>query len=109
VRPEACARLVALGVPAGLADTFPLTPHPTGRWCKKIRGKIHFFGKLADGSRPSSATRMRRMICSPGVCLPPGTKTGCAWKMSDVLAINARQIRTDALNGKLSIEQLLDT
>jgi hypothetical protein len=28
--------------------------------------------------------------------------------MSDVLAIDVRQIRTDALNGKLSIEQLLD-
>jgi hypothetical protein len=25
-----------------------LTPHPTGRWCKKIRGKIHYFGPIAD-------------------------------------------------------------
>src|ERR1700722_9115490 len=25
---------------------FPLTPHPSGRWCKKIRGKLHYFGKL---------------------------------------------------------------
>jgi integrase len=46
---EACGRLIALGVPAGFADTFPLTPHPTGRWCKKIRGKVYFFGKLTDG------------------------------------------------------------
>ena len=27
---------------------FPLTPHPSGRWCKKIRGKLHYFGKLAS-------------------------------------------------------------
>jgi integrase len=27
---------------------FPLTPHPSGRWCKKIRGKLHYFGKLAE-------------------------------------------------------------
>ena len=27
---------------------FPLTAHPTGRWCKKVLGKIHFFGKLDD-------------------------------------------------------------
>ncbi len=23
---------------------YPLTPHPTGRWCKKIKGKIFYFG-----------------------------------------------------------------
>jgi hypothetical protein len=23
---------------------FPLTWHPTGYWCKKIRGKLHDFG-----------------------------------------------------------------
>jgi hypothetical protein len=24
---------------------FPLTPHTGGAWQKKIRGKIHYFGK----------------------------------------------------------------
>ena len=27
---------------------FPLTPHPTGRWCKKVRGRLHYFGSLDD-------------------------------------------------------------
>lgn len=27
---------------------FPLTPHPTGRWCKRIRGKLHYFGRVED-------------------------------------------------------------
>lgn len=27
---------------------FPLTAHRNGQWCKKIRGKIHFFGVWSD-------------------------------------------------------------
>jgi integrase len=27
---------------------FPLTAHPNGQWCKKIKGKLHYFGPLAD-------------------------------------------------------------
>ena len=26
------------------SDKFPLTLHPTGQYCKKIKGKIRYFG-----------------------------------------------------------------
>lgn len=49
---KACAKLVALGVPRALAPTFPLTPHPSGRWCKKLKTphgpKIFYFGNVKD-------------------------------------------------------------
>jgi len=28
--------------------SFPLTPHNNGQWCKKIRGRLHFFGSWTD-------------------------------------------------------------
>ncbi len=34
--------------PAKPYPDFPLTAHPAGYWCKKIRGKIHYFGPWSD-------------------------------------------------------------
>ena len=27
---------------------FPLTPHPSVRWCKKVRGVLRYFGRIDD-------------------------------------------------------------
>jgi integrase len=42
----------AASKPAKPSPDFPLFAHATGRWAKKIKGKMHYFGRWAD---PDSA------------------------------------------------------
>jgi integrase len=41
--------------PAKPYPGFPLTFHPAGYWCKKIHGKLHYFGPRFDPSDPTAA------------------------------------------------------
>jgi hypothetical protein len=34
--------------PAKPYPEFPLYPHPLGYWAKKIRGRMHYFGRWED-------------------------------------------------------------
>jgi len=34
---------------------FPLFRHATGRWCKKVKGRFHYFGKVADDPKGEAA------------------------------------------------------
>jgi len=38
----------ATSKPAKSYPEFPLTAHANGQWCKKICGRVHYFGAWAD-------------------------------------------------------------
>ena len=45
------------------SDKFPLTLHPTGQYCKKIKGKLYYFGndkKMALESYLTQASSLHR-------------------------------------------------
>jgi integrase len=40
---------------------FPLTPHPNGQFCKKIKGRIYYFGTISD---PQGALERYHRACA---------------------------------------------
>src|SRR6516165_5984890 len=52
--------------PSKPSPDFPLTAHPAGVWCKKIRGKIHYFGPWDD---PGGA--LKKYLEQKGLARPP--------------------------------------
>ncbi len=70
---------------------FPLTARANGQWCKKIRGKVHFFGvwaeadtaiqKYLDERDDLQAGRIPQRLSSDRDDLPPDgdRRQGGAW------------------------------
>lgn len=51
------------GKPKPPYSGFPLWIHPSGRWCKKIRGRAFYFGKVADDPRGEAAIELWNRDC----------------------------------------------
>lgn len=83
---------------------FPLFPHATGRWAKKIRQKLHYFGKVADdpdGSKALDKLNREWLYLSEGRTPPPvDIGDGCTLRTLCNAFLTAKKLKLDS--GELS-------
>src|SRR5438128_622751 len=88
------------GKPAKPYPDFPLTAHPAGSWCKKIRGKLHYFGPWADPDAALAKYLEQKDALHAGRKPRPETD-GLTVKELANRFLNAKQASVDA--GELSV------
>jgi integrase len=88
-------------------EGFPLTPHPSGRWCKKIRGKLHYFGKLDDPNAALERLNREWPYLSDGR-IPPEIDTGegCTVRLLCNTFLTSKQLKFET--GELSPRSFRD-
>src|SRR5262245_12470138 len=86
--------------PAKPYPEFPLTAHPAGYWCKKIRGKIHYLGPWSDPQAALSKYLEQKNALHAGKTPRPDPQ---ALTINDVvnLYLNAKREAVD--HGELSL------
>jgi integrase len=84
---------------------FPLTAHPAGYWCKKIRGKLHYFGPWDDPDGALKKYLEQRDTLHAGRTPRPDPEALTVKGMANAF-LNAKREAVDA--GELSRRTWLD-
>lgn len=79
--------------------SFPLTAHPNGQWCKKIRGQVRFFGVWSDAEAALDryfaeaadlhAGRLPLRVAADGVTIKEACNAYLGWQNAK---LDAREI-----------------
>jgi integrase len=86
---------------------FPLTPHPSGRWCKKIRGKLHYFGKIDDSGAALERFNREWPHLKDGRTPPPiDTGEGCTVRLLCNAFLTSKRSKVDS--GELAARSFQD-
>src|SRR5436190_12320132 len=73
---------------------FPLTAHPAGYWCKKIRGKLYYFGRWDDPEGALQAYLDQKEALHAGRTPREASKGLCVKDVANAF-LNAKQARVD--------------
>jgi integrase len=92
--------------PAKPYPEYPLTAHPAGYWCKKIRGKIHYFGRWHDPDAALKEYERQADALHTGRKPREITTGGCTVKQLCNKFLNAKHALSEA--GELSPRTLAD-
>ena len=78
---------------------FPLTAHPNGYWCKRIKGKLHYFGKWGDWQAALNLYNEQRDFLHAGQA-PPTTATTVADVLNEFLGYKQVALNEGDLTGR---------
>ena len=86
--------------PASTRETlrrFPSHAHPSGRWCKKIRGKLHYFGKIAEPDAALERFNREWSFLKDGRTPPPiDTGDGCTVRLLCNSFLTSKRAKVDS-------------
>jgi integrase len=78
-------------------EGFPLTPHPSRRWCKKIRGRLHYFGKVDNPEAALERFNREWPYLKDGRTPPPiDTGDGCTVRVLCNAFLTSKKAKLDS-------------